>query len=529
MGDYTVTRDQYLESKAVQRKIMQDGTQALDADINEVGQICDQRTARHLWNLIERQNARFGTGWVITGGLGTDSLGKVTVSAGDAAIMVETDKARICNLATNTIVGSWTTPGGTRTDCLYLDITLPIIDSHTLPDRDVTLVNPAWGKETAVDQRLAFSFVKREGYSTPPTAPADHYYVSIALISRTASATITDGTITNLLHEYKMSPEATVNTAAIIDQAVTTAKIKDRNVTTGKIALLGVTGAEIATDAITVTKIAGGAVTAVKLATDAAIGNITADSLFGSKLATGASGNGITGDRINAATITGAKLANQTITATQIANLTVTAAQIANATITSTQIFDATITEAKLAVQFLRSSGTNNLTGNLALTAGVTIDGVDPSVISDIIYAQTLEATFGINDVITNWSAATAASAWTLADDGDHLYKAKLRKAYYKKANAKKLYVRFEAGMALTASDSYAGVTVQGLTQVVSPSLSTFNCPATWNGTFFDLVVDISSLATNADANVIVAMRGTNGTGTASISMRKVMIWTQVD
>lgn len=523
MGDYSITRDQYDETKAVQRKIVQTGTQALDSDINEIGQISDQRAARILWNLIVQENSRFGTGWVITGGI-SGGLGQVTVSAGDAAIMVETDKARVFTLATNTNITGWTTPGGTRTDCLYLDITLPIIDSHTPPDNDVTLVNPAWGKETAVDQRLAFSFVKYEGYSAPPTAPAGHYYVGIATISRTASATITDGMITNLLHEYKMNPEATVNTAAIVDQAVTTAKIKDRNVTTAQIALLNVTGAEIATNAITVTKIAGGAVTAAKMATDAAIGNITAGTLTGDKFVAAT----ITGAKLANQTVSSTQIANQTITATQIANLTITAAQIANATLTSTQIATAGVSDGNLAVPYIKADGTRNLTGNLAFTAGVTVDGVDPSVISDVIFVQRLEAGYNLNDVITDWSATTAASAWTLADPGDHLFKVKIRVPYYKKANAKKLYTRFEAGMKL-GFDDYVGVTVQGLTQVVSPALTTFNCPATWNGTFFELVVDISSLATNADANVIVAMRGTGGTGTVTLAMRKVMIWTQVD
>jgi hypothetical protein len=219
MGDANITRDQFTEFKAngstVMLKYMQQGTYIADSDFNEVGQISSHRAARHLWNLIKRQNVRFSTGWAITGGI-SGGLGKVTVSAGDAALLVnmtragtllptvaDSDKAYILHLTSNTDVTGWTTPGGARTDCLYLDITLPIIDSVN----DATLVNPAIGKETAVDQRLTFAFAKREGYSVPPTAPTDHYYVAIATIARTASATIADNMITNLLDTYNITAD----------------------------------------------------------------------------------------------------------------------------------------------------------------------------------------------------------------------------------------------------------------------------------------------------------------------------------
>ena len=243
MGDANITRDQFSEFKAngstVLHKYMQQGTYIADSDFNEVGQISSQRAARHLWNLIKRQNVRFSAGWNITGG-----SNQVTVSAGDAALLVnikragtslltvaDSDKAYIFHLTSNTNV-TCPTQTTTRTDCLYLDITLPIIDSVD----DATLVNPAIGKETSVDQRLTFAFAKREGYSVPPTAPSGHYYVAIATIARTASATIADGSITNLLYHYADIVDLSVTTEKINASAVTTAKMLDDTVTAAKMA-----------------------------------------------------------------------------------------------------------------------------------------------------------------------------------------------------------------------------------------------------------------------------------------------------
>ncbi|MCK9568825.1 hypothetical protein M0R72_07790 [Candidatus Pacearchaeota archaeon] len=390
MGDANITRDQFTEFKTdgstVLLKYMQQGTYIADSDFNEVGQVSSQRAARHLWNLIKRQNVRFSTGWAITGG--TNS---VTVSAGDAALLVnmkragtllptvtDSDKAYIFHLAANTNVTAWTTPAGARTDCLYLDITLPIYDSVD----DTTLVNPAIGKETSVDQRLLFAFAKREGYSVPPTAPTDHYYVAIATIARTASATIADNTITNLLDTY----------------------------------------------------------------------NITAD--------------------------------------------------------------------IALQYSYLKSDGTRPLTGDLTVTATKTIDGIDLSELTDIIYSQVLEAPYNSDSEITDWTTDNT-SCWSL-NAASTPYKKKLRISYHKKTNAKQLYVRFEAGN-FAYNTGNVRVTVAGCTPVVQ----LVSGSAGWGSPVqYTITVPISALAANVDANILIEMNSNNGTGTFAI--RKLSVWTQV-
>jgi len=391
MGDANITRDQFSEFKAngstVLHKYMQQGTYIADSDFNEVGQISSQRAARHLWNLIKRQNVRFSTGWNITGG-----SNQVTVSAGDAALLVnikragtslltvaDSDKAYIFHLTSNTNVTCPTQTTSARTDCLYLDITLPIIDSVD----DATLVNPAIGKETSVDQRLTFAFATREGYAVPPTAPSGHYYVAIATIARTASATIANNTIMNLLDQYN------------------------------------------------------------------------------------------------------------------------------------------TIEDVELAVSYLKADGTRSLTSDMAVTAAKTIDGLDLSETAEIIYTQALAAPYNSDAEIADWSN-DKTSAWSL-NAGSNSYKKKLRISYYKRVNAKRLYVKFEHGWG-NYNNSTVRVTVNGATPVTQ--ITPFSGDG-WSGVFFTMVVDISGIVTNADANILIEMISNNGTGTLAI--RRLLVWTEID
>jgi hypothetical protein len=392
MGDANITRSQFTEFKTdgstVMLKYMQQGTYIADSDFNEVGQISSQRAARHLWNLIKRQNSRFSTGWTITGG-----SNQVTVSAGDAALLVnltragallatiaDSDKAYIFHLASNTNV-TCPTQTTTRTDCLYLDVTIPIIDSST--GEDQTLVNPAIGKETAVDQRLKFAFAVYANSSVPPTpVPSGHYYVAIATIARTASATIPDNTITNLLDQYN------------------------------------------------------------------------------------------------------------------------------------------TVDDTELVVSYLKSDGTRTLTGDLAVTSGKLIDGIDLSAIPDILYAQSLIAGFSSADTITDWGSV-GESAWV--QTGSTSYVKKLRLSYFKRPNAKKLYVGFDA-YGSSANLGFMRVTVAGCTPI--ENAGGFPTVTGWQ-VQTPFAVDISALSTGADANILIELKTTNGGVTVGI--RKVVVWTQED
>lgn len=209
MGDADITRDQFNATKRVMRKIAQRDTYIVDADFNEVGQILDYRLTEAL-NLIAQGIAvRFGSGWIISGG-----SNQIEVSAGKALINISSSQSYILTLTGNQAVTGFTTPsGGNRNDVVYLDISFPIFDVVD----DATLVNPTVGKEACVDLRLAFSFVVLQGtigggVPTIPTAPAGHYYVSVAQIARTSGvASINAADIRSQLTKWVPMQEVTID------------------------------------------------------------------------------------------------------------------------------------------------------------------------------------------------------------------------------------------------------------------------------------------------------------------------------
>lgn len=198
MGTADITRDQFNAAKNVVRKIAQRNVYIVDADFNEQGQISDYRLTELAYLMAQGRSVRFGTGWVITGG-----SNQISITAGKALVQLATSQSYILNQTSSPLnVTGWTTPsGGNRTDILYADISLPIIDVGD----DPTIVNPTVGIEACVDQRLTYTLVKLQGtvgggVPTIPTAPAGHYYVAICQIARTSGqATIADSSITNLL------------------------------------------------------------------------------------------------------------------------------------------------------------------------------------------------------------------------------------------------------------------------------------------------------------------------------------------
>lgn len=189
----TPTRDNFDNSKAIVRKLFGFGKYAVGSDMNEVGQAADDRLSQVL-KLLAVDGIRFGTGWTITGG-----TNQVTVSAGSAAVETIDDRAHVLDLASNTDVTGWTTPsGGGRTDYLYLDIEFEQVD----PTGDSSLLHPDVDEETVNDIRLTYAFTKQEGGSVP-SAPAGHYYFTIATITRSDGVdTIADGDIENHLHKW---------------------------------------------------------------------------------------------------------------------------------------------------------------------------------------------------------------------------------------------------------------------------------------------------------------------------------------
>lgn len=210
MGDAGITRDQFVASKRLIRKVAQGkvalgggnygSTYIADADFNEAGQLSDYRLTELANFLVAGQKVRFGAGWGMNG-----STNQVVIAAGKAMIAINSDQHYLLALTAQTTVSGFTTPsGGTRIDLIYVDVSFPIFDSVD----DVTLINPDIGLETAVDVRLSFTIEKLQGtinggVPTLPTPPAGHYYVTIAQISRSDGvATINNVDITNQLTQW---------------------------------------------------------------------------------------------------------------------------------------------------------------------------------------------------------------------------------------------------------------------------------------------------------------------------------------
>ena len=123
------------------------------------------------------------------------------------------------------------------------------------------------------------------------------------------------------------TPDGSITTAKLADDAVTTIKILDGNVTTPK----------IANDAVTTVKILDGNVTTNKLANDA-----------------------VTTVKILDGNVTTNKLADNAVTSTKISNNAITTTKILDANVTTAKLADVSVTSAKLAatvITELKSTG----------------------------------------------------------------------------------------------------------------------------------------------------------------------------
>ena len=191
------TRNQFSETKLVEKKIFQKFTDAVDADFNEQIDVARTRQMRVLSALCEHQDRRFGEGFKVVENSGVND-NVVRIKGGICAVHTETGKAIPLRLSSDTTVGGWTTPsGGDRIDYLYLDVWFEEVDSLDDPN----LINPAVGEESAVDYRLFWQFVKSEG-SSPGTPPTGHTYITLAQIARqNGDSAIVADDITNSLDD----------------------------------------------------------------------------------------------------------------------------------------------------------------------------------------------------------------------------------------------------------------------------------------------------------------------------------------
>jgi len=189
-----ITRDHFLESRGVLKKIFQKNIPLLDADLNEQIDIVNTRQMRFLSAMTEQGHRRFGEGFNVIPD--TPAGNTCVVKAGFIAVEIDTDLSVLIRLATDTDVTGWTTPSGNRTDYLYVDVSFDEIDST----EDSNLINPSADCETAIDYRMSWQFVKSQGGTTSP--PSGHVYVALAQIQRgSGDSQITSDDITMLVDD----------------------------------------------------------------------------------------------------------------------------------------------------------------------------------------------------------------------------------------------------------------------------------------------------------------------------------------
>jgi len=189
-----ITRDQFDETKAVTKKILQKGVYVADADWNEAQDIRRYAERRALSCLVEHANKRFGDGFKV---VGTGASLAVTVDAGFGAFLIGAQLAILLQLAENATVSGFTAWTAARTDYVYLDIT----EAEISAAEDADIVNPDIGEETCRDLRLAYTFAISEG-AVPGAAPSGHTYISLASITKTTGSTIAAEDVTLLVDKY---------------------------------------------------------------------------------------------------------------------------------------------------------------------------------------------------------------------------------------------------------------------------------------------------------------------------------------
>lgn len=179
----TISRDQFDETKNVQKKVWQVGVPLMDADINEQNDIALERHRRAVSGLLARADTRFGTGFSITPHL---TALTVYVLIGDAAFHLDDDHAALLNHpGTTELTGfaSWLA-SGQRTDVVYIDIE----EVEISPAEDPDIVNPLNAAETCRDIRLEYTISIANNTSDVPTPPAGHVYRPLARISKDGSS-----------------------------------------------------------------------------------------------------------------------------------------------------------------------------------------------------------------------------------------------------------------------------------------------------------------------------------------------------
>ncbi len=313
----SITRDQFDETSRVEKKIQQKGVFLADADLNEQIDIDLNRQRRTLSALIGHANKRFGDGFKV---VGSGASLEVTVKAGFAAFLLDTQSAVICRLADDATVSGFSAWTGARTDYVYLDILEAEVDAASAPD----IVNPDIGEETCHDIRLTLTLAISEG-TAPESPPAGHTYISLASITKTSGSAIDADDVTVLVADHYL----------LADDAVATSMIQDGAVEADKIAPGVIDDLALADGAVTTAKLDTKAVTTEKIDDDAVTGAQIADATLDS-------------DHYGNGTIDAIHLTSGSVTEPKIENGAVAELKIVIGAVTASKIGDLAVTSSKL-------------------------------------------------------------------------------------------------------------------------------------------------------------------------------------
>lgn len=214
MGNFS--RDTFDRLKHYVGVRLQQGVPIVDADWNEMDDVrrYELRTflAWFVGDGVPQGNDGFAVqataetnDFRIRGGNGTaDGAGRILVAGWEAINESDLRYAQQPLFNNATLAAEWgvdplpplTTPGGNRTDTVYLDVWEREVDSTEDPDQ---LINPQIGVETAVRLKREWAVRVVENNNAVPAAPAGHVYLALARLARIGgSATIGGGAITDL-------------------------------------------------------------------------------------------------------------------------------------------------------------------------------------------------------------------------------------------------------------------------------------------------------------------------------------------
>lgn len=186
-----ISRDTYNEAKHYDKVILQKNKPWVDADFNESQDIIRQKLRRAIMAAIGEGSK--DTGFKIVGTSANNDFdiklgeffakGYIALKTADETYLVQED---------NSSPTALTTPGGARTDKVYLHIFEDEIDGT----EDPNIIDPTLGSEHSRRTRLRFAVKVAEGGSVPAD-DATNWYALLATLERTAQAAIDPGMVTD--------------------------------------------------------------------------------------------------------------------------------------------------------------------------------------------------------------------------------------------------------------------------------------------------------------------------------------------